>query len=118
MLCIAHASTIASFCEVQCIARGSNYLILRIAEKQVGEQDIMLVPKSTDASTVFLNQVHFFHPHKSIDTARYSLGKERFESGNSALGRSCIRKTFSNASSIECEKVRSVAFFSLFRDCH
>ena len=41
---------------MQCIARGSDYLIVRIAEKQVGEQDAII---SSYQSNYLLNQVNY-----------------------------------------------------------
>ena len=41
---------------MQCIARGSDYLIVRIAEKQVGEQDAII---SSYQSNNLLNQVNY-----------------------------------------------------------
>ena len=43
--------------KIQCIARGSNYLILRIAEKQVGEQDMEITPNSSASDVFLVNQV-------------------------------------------------------------
>ena len=41
----------------QSIARGSNYLILRIAEKQVGEQDMEIIANSDSSREFLINQV-------------------------------------------------------------
>ena len=41
---------------IQSIARGSSYLILRIAEKQVGEQDMEIIANSDSSREFLINQ--------------------------------------------------------------
>lgn len=114
VLCIAHASIIACFCETQCVSRGSNYLILRIAEEQVGEQDITLVPKSADARTFFLNQVRFLSFHYALDATRCSDGEKHIEPRNSALDRSCVRRIVDCSSHL----YHTIFFLSLLCYCN
>ena len=45
---------------IQSIARGSSYLILRIAEKQVGEQDMEIISNSDSSHEFLINQVCTF----------------------------------------------------------